>query len=183
MPLMGNMRGPTGATGPAGSPAVKIPIGLHAANLTTSTALTTGLCHFLYVGKAPSALTTLDMMAIVATAAATITWAEVAVYKGSVVVNGNASLTRLGWTNVAATFNSTGIKKTTIALSGVVAGDDLWLCYGSSATTPFQLGGLLADRIQSGVVQTASVRPSTTASTATTLAAASLVPAWVSGKI
>jgi hypothetical protein len=158
------------------------PIGLYAATLTAVTALTTGTTYFEYVGVAGKAYTTCTVLTNVTTLAATITWAEVAVFKGAPVLNGNASLTRLGFTNVATTYNSTGRKSTAVTVTAA-AGDNLWVAYGSTATTPFQIRGLLADDIQSGVFQTATVRPSTASSPqATTLGGATAIPGWVSMK-
>lgn len=152
-----------------------------AANLTAVTAFATQDAYYVYLGRAQHALTSCDVVCRVTTAAATITYAEVAIFTGAPVANGNASLTRRGFTDVAATFNSIGIKKTTVTLTGVSAGDDLWAVFASQATTPFQLRGCLADDIQSGVFQTTNaVRPSTAASPqATTLAGAAVVPPWV----
>lgn len=178
-------KGDTGSPGPAAS-SILTPRGLHAANLTTVTALTSGLTLFEYLGRAPSALTTCNVIFQVATAATgAITWAEVAIFKGSPVANGNASLTRVGFTSIAANVNSTGIKNIAVALSNVAAGDDLWIAFGgASATQQFQLRGMLADVLQSGVVQTASVRPSLASTPqAVTLAGAALVPAWCSVKV
>lgn len=157
------------------------PVGLNPANLTAVTALATNTSQLLYLGRMGKAKTTCDVLVNVTTAVATsIIWAEIAIFKGVPVLNGNASLSRVGFADVTGTFNSTGIKKTTVALSGVSAGDDLWVAYGSQATTPFQLRGMLADNIQSGVFQTYAGRPSTAAiPQATVLAGAAVVPAWV----
>ena len=177
MPVIANMMGPSLSR-------VMVPPGLHAANLTAVTAMTTGVSYFLYVGRSPSALASLTFACNVVTAGATITWAEVAVFKGLPVVQGNASLTRLGFASVATVFNSAGRKNVAITLSGVATGDDLWLAFGSQATTPFQLRGMLADDLQSGVFQTATVRPSlATSPQATVLTGAAVVPAWICGRV
>lgn len=164
---------------------ILFPVGLgEPINTTAATAFVSATSYFSYLGRLGSAITTIDLLVKVTTAVATITWAEVAVFKGTPVLNGNASLTRCGFTNVATTFNSLGVKKTTVSLSGLAAGDDIWACLGSQATTPYQVRGLFADELQTGVVQSAAVRPSLAASPqATTLVAAALVPAWVIGRI
>lgn len=151
-----------------------------AANLTTATVFVSNASYFLYVGRIGKALTTIDVVARVATAAATITWAEVGVFKGTPVANGAATgLTRLGFTNVAATFNSTGIKKTTVALTGHNASDDLWIAFGSQATTPYQLRAGLADDLQSGGFQSiAATRISTMGASAGALESATLAVPW-----
>lgn len=148
---------------------------LGAANLTTVTVLVTNTSYFLYIGRAGKALTTIDIVSRVTAAAATITWAEVGIFKGVPVANGAATaLTRLGFTDVAATFNSTGIKKTTVALTGHAAEDDLWIAFGSQATTPYQIRAGLADDIQGGGFQSFAGRISTMGPSTGTLVAATL---------
>jgi hypothetical protein len=164
--------------------AVLQPVGLYAASLAAVTALATGQSYFVYLGRVPVALTTLDLLLKVTTGGATITWAEVAIFKGAPVLNGNASLTRLGFANVAAVVNTTGVKKVTVALAGGAAGDDLWVCVGAAATTMPQFRGLLADELQGGTFQVATVRPSlATAPQAVTLAGAAVVPPWCLARV
>lgn len=157
------------------------PVGLNPANLTAVTAFATNNSYFVFMGAAPKAYTSCDVRVRVTTAAATITWAEVGIFEGNPpTFGGAASLTRKGFTNVAATFNSTGQKTTTVAVSGVAVGNRLWVALGSQATTPFQVRGMLADDLQSGVFQTDASRPSTAASPeATVLGGATAVPPWV----
>jgi hypothetical protein len=150
-----------------------------AANLTTVSAFATNVTYLLYLGRVGKALTTIDVVNRVGTAAATITWAEVGIFKGTPVANGAATgLTRLGFTNVAATFNTTGIKKTTIALSGHAAEDDLWVAFGSQATTPYQLRSGLAYDIQDGGFQSVAGRLSTIGVSSGTNVAATLAIPW-----
>lgn len=154
------------------------------ANLTAVTAFVTNTSYFVYLGRVSSAITTLDLRSRVTAGAATITWAEVGVFTGSPVLAGNPSLTRRGYTNVALTFNSTGLKSTTISLSGVSANDELWLAFGSQATTPFQLRGGLADDIQAGWYASVAGRISTLSTPVTvTLASGTLVPPWCAAKL
>ncbi len=156
------------------------PHGLHAANLTAVTAITSTNSYFEYIGVAAKPYTTCTVLQNVTTAAATITWAEVAIFRGTPVLNGNASLTRLGYTSVSGTYNSTGRKSTAVTLTGAFTGDNLWVAWGSQATTAFQVRGMLADDLQSGVFQTATIRPSLASSPqATTLGGATAVPGWV----
>lgn len=155
-----------------------------AASLTAVTAFATQDAYYVYLGRLQHPVTSCNVVCRVTTAAATITYAEVAIFTGPPVANGAASLTRRGFTDVSATFNSTGIKNTAVTLTGTTAGDDVWVVFASQATTPFQLRGCLADDIQSGIFQTTNgVRPSTAASPqATTLAGAAVVPPWVTVK-
>ncbi|MDB5254176.1 MAG: hypothetical protein JWL80_242 [Parcubacteria group bacterium] len=174
--------GTTWASGPPDDQVLYSSIGLYPANLTTVTALTTGVTYFQYMGVAGKPYTSCSVLQNVTTLAATITWAEVGVFKGTPVLNGAASLTRLGFTSVAATYNTLGRKSTAVTVAAA-AGDQLWVAFGSSATTPFQVRGMLADDLQSGVFQTGTVRPSLAALPfATTLGGAAAVPAWVSMK-
>lgn len=157
---------------------------LNPANLTTVTALTSGLTHFVCIGGVPFVNGPLTLRCNVTTALAGVGagWAEVAVFRGPLVVGGNAVLRRVGFANVAAVFNSTGRKSVSIPLSE--NGGMFWLAYGSQAATPFQLRGVLADDLQLGIVQTAAVRPSLASMPqATTLAAANLVPGQVVGVV
>lgn len=155
-----------------------------AANLTAVTAFATNTSYFVYLGRVSRPVTTLDLRANVTTQGATITWAELGIMTGAPVLGGNASLTRRGFTSVAATYNSTGRKNTTIALTGVSAGDELWAAFGSQATTPYQVRGGLADDLQSGFYASVAGRISTLGSPVTvTLGSATLVPPWCSAKI
>jgi len=151
-----------------------------AANTTTATALVSNSSYFLYLGRINKTLSTIDVVCRVDTLAATITWAEVGIFKGSMIANAaSAALIRLGFTNVAATFNSTGVKKTTVALTGHTPGDDLWVAFGSQATTPYQLRAGLADDVQSGGFQSlAATRISTMGATVPTLEGGTLAVPW-----
>ena len=156
--------------------------GLNPANLTAVTAITSGTTYFEYMGVAPKAYTSCNVLENVTTAVATPTWAEVALFKGTPVLNGAASLTLLGFTSVTATYNTTGRKSTAVSAS-INPGDQLWVAHGSLATTPFQVRGQLADDLQSGVFQTGVVRPSLAATPfTTTLSTATAVPAWITMK-
>lgn len=153
---------------------------LDTANITTVTAMTTGVCQVLYCEVAPFASSSVNLLLNVTTAVATITWAEVAIYKGTPRLNNTVlDLTRLGWADVAAIVNSTGLKNILISLTTPLqAGDNIYVVIGTAATTVMQVRGGLADNLQSGFVHTLTARPSTTPGPiATVLAANSLVPA------
>ena len=95
-------------------------------------------------------------------AGVTITWAEAACATGTVVAVGSPTLTNRGYTNVAAVVNSTGIKTTSITTTGIVEGDDLWILLGNQASTVMQLrAGSIVDDLWSGMLATATARPST----------------------
>lgn len=176
----GTLQTPAGGGGGLQHDSIIMPPFFRMANLTAVTAFATNTSYFIYLGKVSSAISTLDIRNRVTAAGATITWAEVGVFTGAApAFGGNASLTRRGFTNVAATFNSTGLKTTTVALTGVTANAELWLAFGSQATTPFQVRGGLADDLQVGWYATFAGRISLAASPqAVTLASATLVPPW-----
>lgn len=161
------------------------PIGLSMGNLTDFTAAVSLRSYFLYLGRTMRAITTSTFLARVVTGysgGSGSPWAEVGVFTGDVVANGNASLSRVGFTDVSSTFNSTGVKAVTISLSGVSIGDGLWLAWGNQIEfggTNFLLRAMLADDIQSGVFQFFAGRISTLSVPAmTTLESATTVPAW-----
>jgi hypothetical protein len=157
-----------------------------AANLTAVTALATGVCHAYYLGVAPFATSAINLLVNVTTALVTITWAETAIYKGTPALNGACpDLTRLGYADVSAVYNSTGRKNTTINLTVPAnPGDNLWVLIGAAATTMCQIRGALADDLQCGIINTLTARPSLTPGpVAGTLAGATVVPGWVVVKL
>lgn len=163
------------------------------ASLATVTAFVSDTAYFVYLGQADLAdsqkIANIDIVVNVTTAFATggvTPWAEVAIFSstGNFPTFANGSLTRRGSTDVSGTFNATGVKKTTVAVSGITPGMHLWAAFGSKGTTPYQVRGALADDLQSGAVQTvaAPAKLSTLSSPqATVLGGAALVPpnAWV----
>jgi len=157
-----------------------------AANLTATLTLTSNSTFVVYLGTCPKASSSIVLRYRVTTAAATITWAEVGIFRGAVNIGGNPTLTRLGTLDVSGVINSTGIKSSTVSLSTAAAvGDDLWAAVGNQATTAGIVRGALADDIQSGILtEDASVRPSTVASPNTfTIAAANRVVPWVTALV
>jgi hypothetical protein len=147
--------------------------------------ITTTNSFALYMGKAPRALTSIQMRYRVTTAAATITWAEVALAKGTVNVGGNSTLTVVGFADVSAVVNSTGLKTTTVNVSSgqsVNEGDDLWLIFGNQATTALIVRADSGQEdLQTGMLCTATTRPSTIVGTGTafTIEANTALPAMV----
>lgn len=106
-----------------------------------------------------------------------ITWAEVGVFKGTPALNGNVTLTRLGTKDVSATYNALGVKKISFTGLTINYGDEIWLVFGSQATTPYQLRASAADDVTVGLMQSIAGRPSTVASpTAWAIVASTLAP-------
>lgn len=134
-------------------------------NLTSVRSITSGNSYAVYVGKAPRSLTSASVRYRVTTAAITVTWAEVALAKGSPNVGGNPTLTVVGYTDVAAVVTATGQFTTSVSVSSGQAineGDDLWVLYGNNASTVTVLRAQsIADDLQAGVFAWLSTRPST----------------------
>jgi hypothetical protein len=153
------------------------PPGPVAVDAAAVTALASGQCGARYLGMVPYAVTSVEINVKVTTAVATsIVWAEVALASANSASGGN--LTFIVADLVAPVFNSTGVKTLTFAVD-IPAGTFLYLLYGSSATTPFQLRATLADELSLGVVRLATARPSTMpAPTAFSTSTATTAAAW-----
>lgn len=154
---------PPTVTPPTFNPDILAPPGL--ALGTANSAFTSNSSYAIYLGKADRAYTNFKTRVEVMVAAASITWAEIAIATSpSFEVSNSVALTRRGYTNVAATFNSIGEKSTDIVTTGIVYGANLWLVVGSQATTPFQLQAALGGLLSASQIQYANTtRPSTMA--------------------
>lgn len=162
------------------APTLLYPPGQQIAALTAVRTITSTNTAAVYIGRADRAYSSITVRWRVTTAAATVTWAEVAIARGTPVLAGNPLLTRLGFTDVAGVITSTGQKSTVVALTGCAAGDDLWVLIGQQATTAGIIRGGVADDLQTGQYATVVTRPSTmAANTAFTLDGATVVPPWV----
>ncbi len=151
----------------------------------TATAVTTPTSNQIiaqYLGVAPRALTSITVRVNVTTqVSASPTWAEIGIAKGTPTMGSGASLTRIGYTNVASTFNSTGLKDTAVTVTAA-AGDHLWVLWGSQAATPYVLrGGGIGDALSTGRNQfVAATRISTmSANTAFGVTSGSANDAWI----
>lgn len=155
------------------------------ADLTSTKAVISTNTNAVYVGKAPKAFTSAQIRFRVTTAAAVITWAEVALAKGSINLGGNPSLTVVGYANVAAVINGTGLKSVTVSLDAgqvVNEGDDLWALIGNQATTAVVLRAQsIADDIQVGTQANLATRPSLNvgSSEAYTVESTTVLAAWL----
>lgn len=140
------------------------------ANITTTLLTTSGTSLAVYVGRVPRTCASMTVRWRVTTGATTVTWAEVAVAKGALNVAGNATLTVVGYTDVASTITSAAVKGTTVAVASgqsLRRGDDAWVIIGNSASTPATLRvQSIADNLAVGVQQSRAVQPSTELGTA-----------------
>jgi hypothetical protein len=154
-------------------------------SVTAVTAETTNTSRFLYLGRVKRAITSVQVRYRVTTLAATITWAEMGIFTSTTPPNygSTASLSRVGFTDISGTITTTGLKSTTVNVSGVNVGDHLWVAWGCQATTLPVYRAALADDLQSGGFQTFAGRISTMAvPTTTALASNTLAPMWHFGK-
>lgn len=175
----------TSPSNSANSSAVLNQPGFATAALTGVRTIDSSSTKAVYVGKAPRALTSLQIRLRVTTAVAVITWAEVGIGKGPIVVGGNPTITPVGFVDVSASHNSTGQKTHTVNVSAGQAineGDDLWVLVGCAAGTATVLrAATMADDLQVGTQAAATTRPSTTIGTGVsyTLDGATVLAPWV----
>lgn len=160
-----------------------------AINATTNLTLTTKTSYAFYAGKADRAYSSITAVFTVATAIASAVWAELAVYKGTPTIGSDVTLTRCGYIDISpatqAGISSTGIKNVNCLVSGISAGEDIYLVFGTeTASTQAAIRAGLVDDIGAGFVQTitnatgSNVRPSLQTSLSMTLQSATAV-GWV----
>lgn len=133
-----------------GGSSLMFPPAFYAAATTGTRVITAGgQVLAIYIGKCPEYMKTGDIVNltfIVATIAATVTWAEVAVAKGTFTQTTNPTLTYVGSVSVAADIITTGTKTKAVTIGTGVAvgpanntfvlpGEDLWFVIGNQATT------------------------------------------------
>lgn len=159
------------------------------ANLTSTKTITSTNSFAVYIGKAPRTLSSVSLRYRVTTAAATITWSEVAVAKGTVNIGGNPTLTVVGFADTSAINNSTGQKTVVVNVSSgqsISAGDDLWALIGNQATTAGVVrAASIADDIQLGIQASLVARPSLIVGVPTsfTIEGATALPAWIAAVV
>lgn len=163
----------------------RYPIPTFVTSTSSSKTLTNTEAYANYYGKAGQALTQVTARLQVLTAGAGLTWAEVAVAKGAPVLAAGTNLTVVGFLSVAAIINSLGSKSVAIPLTTpLIATDDLWLIYASSATvtSPALWASNIGDQTQAGTIlqNGVSFRPSLNVGVATAFTvSAGAVPAFV----
>ncbi len=158
-----------------------LPPGFNAANITDVTVPVTNRTVARYLGQAPGDLANVTLRVNVTTAAATITWAEIGIATSLTAVMGlPVDLIPAGFTNVATTFNSTGLKDVDVSVA-ISRGAHVWALWGQQATTLYVLRAGIGDGITSGFVQFAdTTRPSTMANPTTfAITAGSANNAWI----
>lgn len=144
---------------------VLMPAHFSTANLTSTKAITSTNTFGVLVGRPGRPLTSAQVRFRVTTAAATITWAEVALATTpSINVGASQTLTVVGFTNVAGVVNGTGLKTVTVNVDpgqAILADDDIFVLFGNQATTAMVLRAQsIADDIQVGQQTVRVARPS-----------------------
>jgi hypothetical protein len=103
---------------------------------------TVGIWFVAPLGRVDKAYNTITIQYRVSTAAATITYAEMAIYSGFIKQSegvGGLPGTRRGVTDISGVVNSLGIKSTAISVSGLTPGELFQVIISVQATTALQL--------------------------------------------
>jgi hypothetical protein len=148
-------------------PSVKYPSYMGYGSAASVSLLNTN-CVCQYLGKAERPFSSINLQYKVTTAlSGVVTWAELAIYKGSFSLGSGTVMTRLGFTDTSAVWNSATNKTTNILTPNMAIGDDLFVVFSNSVSvtqTAFRSGGI-PETLSSGVYQTvANTRPSVSSS-------------------
>lgn len=130
-------------------------------NTSTNYSLATTQC--VYLGKATNNHKNITLAVFTGVGAATVTWSEAAIYKGTPTLGSAATLTRCGFVNTSPISQTgTGAKGIHILTTNINTGDDLWAVFGNVASTNLSLrANNVPDTIGAGFVLTAGTsRPS-----------------------
>jgi len=159
---------------------IRTPEWFYASGVASAQSLTSGYDYCIYLGKVDRPYSSIQIRYNVTTAASTITWAEVAIYKGNFSLQTNASLTRIGFTDISGVVNSTGNKTTTITTSGLVMNDDIWAVFACNSSGALALRSGVAETLGVGYVQVVSsvTRPSTNLTISPTISTVVTIP-WI----
>lgn len=142
----------------------------NAINATTVMTLSNNVNFAFYLGKADRAYNQVSIQWQATTAiGATVSYAELAIYKGIPLIGSGLTGTLCGWRDISGNNQSglggTGVKTSPVNVSGITAGDDIWAVFGTSTTgTNAAIRAGVVDDIGAGFIQTGSSRPSITTS-------------------
>lgn len=145
-------------------PSVRFPSYIGINSTVSTTSLTNTNCNIQYLGRVERPFTSIKIRYRVTTAfTGTVTWAEMAIYKGNISLGVGTVLTRLGFVDTSTVWNSIGIKTSTILTPNMSIGDDLFVVFSNSVSgtqTAFRCG--LTSYLSSGFCQSVTnTRPST----------------------
>lgn len=159
---------------------VSIPHTCHTGTISATTSIVSGFTIAMYLGRAPKVFSSCSIQYRVTTGGASVTWAEIAIGKGSLSsLSSGISLDVIGYTDVATEITSIATHTTAITISDFVAGDDLWFMYGNQATTvPLFRAYSYANNLTLSTSQLLSVRPSNISPERTFVASTNTLP-WI----
>ncbi len=141
-------------------------LGWRHAGIATTVTPGSGLMYLISLGKAEKSHTSYDIMYNVTNQASSITWAEMAIFSAQRFNSDVAlPLTTRGTVSTASVWNSAGIKRTNIPVSGITPGENivLGMVYNGTGLTLRTLGWGALDISDStfGAMSTSTqIRPS-----------------------
>jgi len=124
----------------------------------------------VYLGRVETSYNKADVRLYVVVAAIGLSLGEVAICTGTPGIGGSQNLTRVGWADASGVFVGAGAATITVTMTGVVAGDHLWLAWyqksdGQQGSNLATFDPATADHLTSCVAQfKAATRLSTMAS-------------------
>lgn len=160
---------------------LRFPPNLKPINVTDILTCTSGTDFGFYLGKADRPYSNIKVRYNVTNAPTPTTYAEIAIFKTFIKLASATTVVNFcGFADVSAVINSTGLKTTTINVTGITENDDLFVVFGTVHTGTFSLRSGVIDGISTGSVGTVagSLRPSTNTSLTLTTSAA-INHAWV----
>jgi len=163
------------------APRVFFSPGLQNAALTGVKTLTSGTAFALYMGRAPKNVTSVTVRWRLTTKATpTVSWGEIAIATGAVVLAGNPTLTVRATTDISATVLGSPAAFSTTVTVNLAEGADIWILIGhaTSGSAAIVRAATIADDLQIGYQASSAVRPSTIINTPTsfTLEGATVLP-------
>lgn len=146
-------------------PSIVEPPGQHLSALTGVKVIhASGYAYAGYLGKAPFSCDGLKIACNVVVIPVTPVWTEIAIAKGTPVLNGSPTLTVLGYTDVQTVMGTLGAKNVQVNITPpnyITESDDLWIVFGGAATTAMQYRATtVADNVGAGFFHSAFTRPS-----------------------
>jgi hypothetical protein len=124
-----------------------------ALNTSVNSPFVSGSTQALYMGRADAAWAYEAIRFEVTVAASGFTWCEVGIATSPEFEVGDTTvnLTRQGWVDVSFSVNSTGEKTIILDSTGNISpGEHVWLLFGSSSTTPWQIHGAYGGGLSAG---------------------------------
>ncbi len=150
----------------------------------TNIFLTTGVLSAFYVGAACKVSSSVNVAFKITTGSSAPTYAEVAIYTGSVGAGFGSTtnnLTLLGYADISADVTTPGVYNVNISLSTPLQiGQSIWIAFGVSAATmpTFACGAVTSYFLYNNFEGTATGQPSATPSPTITLVQTAIPLLW-----